>query len=424
MLSTIPTIADAQILDAADPLSCFREKFLIPQHKGKDTMYFTGNSLGLQPRSAAEALKTELDDWAELGVEGHFKARHPWMHYHELFSKSLASIAGALPSEVVAMNALTVNLHLLLVSFYKPEGTRTKIICEAKSFPSDRYALVSQINFHNLDPDENLIELSPRDGEHCLRVEDIEKAILDAGDSLATVMIGGVNYYTGQLHNLHKITLAAHSVGAMCGFDLAHGMGNVPFELHNWDVDFACWCSYKYLNSGPGAVSGIFVHERHHNSDIPRFEGWWGHDKSTRFKMSPNYISMGTVESWQLSNAPVLNMAVHKASLEIFEEAGGMHALRERSLRLTAYLEKTIQAIASTTGVNLEIITPSNTDERGCQLSIVAHGQGRDLHNKLSAAGVVVDWREPDVIRMAPVPLYNSFEEIASFGHILAESLS
>ena len=379
MLSTIPTVADARKLDAADPLSSFREKFFVPQHKGKDTMYFTGNSLGLQPRSAAEALKTELDEWAQHGVDGHFNARNPWMHYHELFSESLASLAGALPSEVVAMNALTVNLHLLLVSFYKPEGIRTKILCEAKAFPSDRYALISQINFHKLNPDENLIELSPREGEHCLRVEDIEQAIFDAGDTLATVMIGGVNYYTGQLHNIQKITSAAKQVGAMCGFDLAHGMGNVPFELHDWGVDFACWCSYKYMNSGPGAVSGVFVHERHHNSEIPRFEGWWGHDKSSRFKMNPNYVSMGTVESWQLSNAPVLNMAVHKASLEIFQEAGGMTALRERSLRLTGYLEKTVQATASTTGAKLEIITPENPSERGCQLSIVAHGQGREL---------------------------------------------
>lgn len=424
MLSTIPTVADARTLDAADPLSSFREKFFVPQHKGKDTMYFTGNSLGLQPRSAAEALKTELDDWAQHGVDGHFNARNPWMHYHELFSESLASLAGALPSEVVAMNALTVNLHLLLVSFYKPEGIRTKILCEAKAFPSDRYALISQINFHKLNPDENLIELSPREGEHCLRVEDIEQAIFDAGDTLATVMIGGVNYYTGQLHNIQKITSAAKQVGAMCGFDLAHGMGNVPFELHDWGVDFACWCSYKYMNSGPGAVSGVFVHERHHNSEIPRFEGWWGHDKSSRFKMHPNYVSMGTVESWQLSNAPVLNMAVHKASLEIFQEAGGMTALRERSLRLTGYLEKTVQATASTTGAKLEIITPDNPSERGCQLSIVAHGQGRELYDKLSDAGVVVDWREPAVIRMAPVPLYNSFEDIAQFGHILAASLS
>ncbi len=424
MLSTIPTVADARKLDAADPLSSFREKFFVPQHKGKDTMYFTGNSLGLQPRSAAEALKTELDDWAQHGVDGHFNARNPWMHYHELFSESLASLAGALPSEVVAMNALTVNLHLLLVSFYKPEGIRTKILCEAKAFPSDRYALISQINFHKLNPDENLIELSPREGEHCLRVEDIEQAIFDAGDTLATVMIGGVNYYTGQLHNIQKITSAAKQVGAMCGFDLAHGMGNVPFELHDWGVDFACWCSYKYMNSGPGAVSGVFVHERHHNSEIPRFEGWWGHDKSSRFKMNPNYVSMGTVESWQLSNAPVLNMAVHKASLEIFQEAGGMTALRERSLRLTGYLEKTVQATASTTGAKLEIITPKNPSERGCQLSIVAHGQGRELYDKLSDAGVVVDWREPAVIRMAPVPLYNSFEDIAQFGHILSASLS
>lgn len=410
-------------LDSADPLSSFREKFLIPQHDGKDALYFTGNSLGLQPRSASDALKTELEDWATLGVTGHIRARNPWMHYHELFTSHLSEMAGALPSEVVAMNALTVNLHLLLVSFYRPSGTRTKILCEAKAFPSDRYALVSQINFHGGNPDIDLVELEPREGEHCLRLEDIEKVIFELGDELATVMIGGVNYYTGQLHDLKNITSAAHKVGATCGFDLAHGMGNVPFELHDWDVDFASWCSYKYMNSGPGAVSGIYVHERHHNSGIPRLEGWWGHEKSSRFKMDPDYVSMGTVESWQMSNAPVLNMAVHKASLEIFEAAGGIKKLRERSLRLTAFLEKTVHEVSASTGVNLEIITPSNPEHRGAQLSIVAHGQGRDLYDKLSSEGVIVDWREPDVIRMAPVPLYNSFEDIARFGIILEDAL-
>ena len=418
------SISEAQALDAADPLSRFREQFIFPQHNGSNALYFTGNSLGLQPKAAKEALQVELDDWAKHGVEGHFRARHPWMHYHELFSEKLAAIVGAKPSEVVAMNALTVNLHLLLVSFYNPQGSRRKIICEAKAFPSDRYSLLSQIAFHGGNPDTDLIEVAPRDGENLIRLEDVLSAIEEAGEELATVMMGGVNYYTGQLHDLKAITDAAHDVGAMCGFDLAHAAGNVPLQLHEMGVDFACWCTYKYLNSGPGSVGGIFIHEKHHNAGLPRLEGWWGHDKETRFKMDPEYISMGTAESWQMSNAPVLNMAIHLASLKIFEEAGGMDVLRERALRLTDYLEQTVEKVAEATGTNLEILTPSNHSERGCQLSIVAHGQGRELFDKLSANGVIVDWREPAVIRMAPVPLYNSFEDIARFGLILQDSLN
>ena len=423
-MNQLHSIADAQALDAQDLISNFREKFLIPQHGGRDALYFTGNSLGLQPKAAKSALQQELDDWAEHGVEGHFRARNPWMHYHELFSSALSKMAGAQESEVCAMNALTVNLHLLLISFYRPSGKRTKIICEAKAFPSDRYALLSQIRFHGGNPNSDLIELSPREGEYLLRTEDILQAIEDAGEELATVMIGGVNYYTGQFHELKKITEAAHAQGAFCGFDLAHAMGNVKLELHNWGVDFACWCSYKYMNSGYGAVSGIFVHKRHHNEDLPRLEGWWGHDKKTRFLMEPDYISMGTAESWQMSNAPVLNMAVHKVSLDIFMEAGGMDALVERSRRLTDYLESTVHKVAEVTGTELEILTPTDKSARGCHLSIVAHGQGRDLFDTLMENGVFVDWREPAVIRMAPVPLYNSFEDIARFGIILRDALS
>ena len=419
------SISGAQALDAADSLSGFREKFIFPQHNGKDALYFTGNSLGLQPRSALEAIKFELEDWAEHGVEGHFRARNPWLHYHELFSETLSEIVGAKPSEVVAMNALTVNLHLLLISFYKPKGSRKKIICEAKAFPSDRYALLSQIKFHGGDPETDLLEIEPRDGEELIYLEDVLSAIEETGEELATVMMGGVNYYTGQLHNLEAITNAAHKVGAKCGFDLAHAAGNVPLKLHDLGVDFACWCTYKYLNSGPGSVGGIFVHEKHHNSkSLPRLEGWWGHDKETRFKMDPDYISMGTAESWQMSNAPVFNMVIHLASLKIFKEAGGMDVLREKSLRLTDFLESTIKKIAENTGANLEILTPTSHEERGCQLSIVALGYGRDLFDKLSAKGVIVDWREPAVIRMAPVPLYNSFEDIARFGLILQDSLN
>jgi len=424
MQSHTISISEAKALDAEDPLSGFRKKFIFPQHNGKDALYFTGNSLGLQPKAAKDALQIELDDWGEHGVEGHFRARNPWMHYHELLSKNLAAIVGAKPSEVVAMNALTVNLHLLLVSFYTPKDSRKKIICEANAFPSDRYALLSQIEFHGGNPETDLIEIEPREGENLILLEDVLSAIEEAGDELKTVMMGGVNYYTGQLHNIEAITNAAHEVGAFCGFDLAHAAGNVPLNLHDLGIDFACWCTYKYMNSGPGSVGGIFIHEKHHNSRLPRLEGWWGHDKETRFKMTPDYISMGTAESWQMSNAPIFNMAIHNVSLNIFKEAGGMEVLRERSLRLTDYLEQTIGKVVEATSANLEIITPCNHDKRGCQLSVVAHGQGRELFDTLSANGVIVDWREPAVIRMAPVPLYNSFEDIARFGLILQDALN
>jgi kynureninase len=411
--------AHAAALDQADPLSRFRGEFHLPQHEGEDCIYLTGNSLGLQPRAAAAAVATELEDWARYGVEGHFQARHPWVSYHERFAEGLCHLTGGKPKEVVAMNALTVNLHLLLVSFYRPVGKRRKILCEARAFPSDRYALVSQIRFHHHDPDTDLIELAPRPGEHTLRTEDIEGAIREAGDSLALVMMGGVHYFTGERLDMARIAAAARAVGADCGFDLAHAIGNIPLQLHDWDVDFACWCSYKYLNSGPGAVSGIFVHERHHRrTDLPRLEGWWGHRADRRFKMEPDFVSMGTAESWQLSNAPVFNMAIHKVALDLFLEAG-MPALRERGDRLTAYLEAAIEDAATTTGAHLEIITPRSPERRGSQLSMVAHGFGRSLFDALSARGVIADWREPNAIRMAPVPLYNSFADIARFHHVL-----
>lgn len=425
----LPTLETARNLDSADPLSRFRERFHLPQHDGTDTVYFTGNSLGLQPKAAQAALQVELDDWAQWGVEGHFQGRHPWVSYHERFSEGLCHLTGALPHEVVAMNGLTVNLHLLLVSFYRPEGTRTKILCEAKAFPSDRYALCSQIRLHGGNPATDLIELAPREGEHLLRTEDVLAAIAEAGDTLATVMVGGVNYYTGQLHDMEAITRAAHAVGATCGFDLAHAMGNVPLQLHDWNVDFACWCSYKYLNSGPGAVSGVFIHERHvrtpsgDGTAMRRLEGWWGHDAESRFKMDPEFVPMPSAEAWQMSNAPVLNMAVHKVALDLFLEAG-MPALRERSLRLTAFLETVVEAVAERTGARLEILTPSAPEARGCQLSVVAHGYGRSLFDHLMAQGVMVDWREPAVIRMAPVPLYNNFEDLVRFGEVLEEGLN
>lgn len=414
----------ARALDAADPLSRFRAQFHIPQHAGADCIYLTGNSLGLQPKAAAAALQTELDSWAEHGVEGHFRGVHPWAEYHERFARGLAHLTGAQEQEVVAMNALTTNLHLLLVSFYRPEGTRRKILAEAKAFPSDRYALVSQIRFHHGNPATDLIEIAPRPGEHTLRTADILEAIREAGDELALVMIGGVNYYTGQRMDMASITAETHAVGALCGFDLAHAMGNVPMSLHDWGVDFACWCSYKYLNSGPGAVSGIYVHERHLGlADIPRFEGWWGHDKERRFLMEPDFHPIPTAEAWQLSNAPVLNMAVHGVALEQFLEAGIGH-LRQRGDRLTAYLEAAIQDVARATGSHLEIITPVEPAERGSQISLFAHGFGKQLFDDLTAAGVVADWREPNVIRMAPVPMYNSFEDLARFHAILQHCIT
>lgn len=414
----------ARSLDAQDSLSRFRSEFCIPQHAESDCIYFTGNSLGLQPRKAADALNLELQDWAEHGVEGHFRARHPWVNYHERFTEGLCHLTGGLPHEVVAMNALTVNLHLLLVSFYRPAGNRTKILCEAKAFPSDQYALASQIRYHGFDPEADLIEVAPRPGEHVLRIEDIEAAIFEAGDTLATVMMGGVNYYSGARLDMERITAAAHSVNAHCGFDLAHAMGNVPLSLHKWGVDFACWCSYKYLNSGPGAVSGVFIHEKHvGDPDIPRFNGWWGHNSGRRFLMEDQFDAMPSAEAWQMSNAPVLNMAVHKVALDLFL-AAGLPALRERGDRLTLYLEQAIQDAAEQTQAQLEVITPSDPAERGCQLSVVAHEFGRPLFDSLTQAGVVADWREPNVIRMAPVPLYNSFEDISRFHAILLDALA
>ncbi len=417
------TLERAALLDAADPLSRFRARFHIPQHEGKDCIYLCGNSLGLQPVGAAEAVAVELEDWARLGVEGHFHARNPWLPYHERFSAGLAHLTGSKESEVVAANNLTVNLHLLLATFYTPVGTRRKLLMEAKAFPSDRYALVSQIRFHGGDPARDLIEVAPRDGEHTLRTEDIEAAIAQAGDTLATVLIGGVHYFTGVRHDLRRIAAAAHAVGATCGFDLAHAIGNVPLSLHDDDVDFACWCSYKYLNSGPGAVAGYYIHERFHGrTDLKRFEGWWGHDTSRRFLMEPGFVPMPDAGAWQLSNAPVLNMAVHKVSLDLFLEAG-MPALRARSLRLTAALEALLQRVSAATGVPITLLTPTDPEARGCQISCTIPG-GRAVFDRLTTAGVVADWREPDAIRMAPVPLYTSFTDLARLEAALTSALS
>jgi kynureninase len=405
--------------DEMDPLRFFRKRFHFPQHDGKDCIYFTGNSLGLQPKTTSAYIQQELNDWASYGFEGHFMAKNPWFSYHEIFSEGTANLVGAKKEEVIVMNQLTSNLHFLMVSFYKPNAKRYKIICEAKAFPSDQYAIESQIKFHGFDPSDAMIEISPREGEDNLRTEDVLKSIEIHKDELALVLIGGVNYLTGQVFEIEKITNAAHKSGAYCGWDLAHATGNIKLNLHDWNVDFGCWCSYKYLNSGPGSVAGAFVHEKHlSNTDLPLFAGWWGHDKDERFKMERAFKPMKTAERWQVSNAPVLSMAAYKASLEIFNEAG-IDRLVEKSKLLTSYLDFVIETINQSQPKEncFEIITPKTN--RGCQLSVVAHGRGKELYQQLIKHGVIVDWREPNVIRMAPVPLYNTFEDIYFFGEVL-----
>lgn len=415
----------ARGLDESDPLNAYREQFYIPPipsgaNKGKPSIYLCGNSLGLQPKSTETALMQELKDWQELGVEGHFEARNPWLPYHEFLTKQYAAIVGAKPHEVVAMNTLTVNLHLMMVSFYRPTESRYKIVIEDHAFPSDQYAVKSQIEYHGFDPETALIELKARDGEDLIRAEDIAALIEEQGDSIALIMLGGVNYYTGQLFDMQEITKRGHEEGCVVGFDLAHAAGNAPLSLHDWNVDFACWCSYKYLNSGPGSVAGCFVHERHaKDKSLPRFSGWWGHDKQTRFKMEPDFHPIEGAEGWQLSNPPILSLAAVKASLDIFDQVG-MSALREKSLKLTGYLEFLLNDLSSD---RFKIMTPSEPDQRGCQLSIVVYDGGRAIFEALSAAGVICDWREPDCIRVAPVPLYNSFMDVYNFADIFAKEL-
>ena len=414
------TLQYAKQQDEQDSLSHFRSKFYIPQINGKDSIYFTGNSLGLQPKSAKNYIVTELEDWASLGVEGHVHARHPWVSYHEMFPPLLAKIVGCKENEVVAMNQLTVNLHLLMVSFYRPTKQRYKIICEAKAFPSDQYAFESQVQFHGLNPNEAIIEVSPREGEHTIHHEDIIAAIEANADTLALVLFGGVNYYTGQLFDLKSITVAAHRAGAYAAFDLAHAAGNAELHLHDWEVDFACWCSYKYLNSGPGGVAGIFIHEKHTtNNALPRFAGWWGTSKNNRFKMLPEFEPIPTAEGWQLSNAPIFSMAVHKASLDIFEEAG-FENLLAKGRKLSNYLLFVLDEInASQKHKVIEVITPRHKKEKGCQISMLMLERGKEIFEELNAKGVIADWREPNVIRIAPTPLYNSFEDVWRFGEII-----
>jgi kynureninase len=407
----------AHELDGIDPLSSYRSKFLIPKQKsGEDVIYFAGNSLGLQPKSVREYVEQELKDWETLGVEGHLHAKNPWLPYHEFLTEQTARTVGAKPNEVVNMNSLTVNLHLMMVSFYRPTPARHKILIEAKAFPSDHYAVQSQIRFHGFDPRTSIVEMNPREGESTIRTEDIEELLEKEGDSIALVMFAGVNYYTGQAFDMGRITKAGHKKGCIVGFDLAHAAGNLVMNLHEWNVDFAVWCTYKYLNGGPGAVGGCFVHERHVKDDsIPKFLGWWGHDKQTRFLMEHEFIPIPTVESWQVSNPPILQLASLKASLDMFDDVG-MKALREKSEKLTGYMEFSIEQKKDT---GIEIITPKDKTERGCQLSLHIRGRGKELHQKLLDNGVICDWREPDVIRVAPVPLYNTYKDVYEFVEIL-----
>mgnify|MGYP001269035680 FL=1 len=412
----------AQKKDAQDPLRSFRNRFHHPVINGEPTVYFTGNSLGLQPVAVKDYINIELEDWAKWGVEGHFHGRNPWFSYHELLTEKMAKVIGAKPLETVVMGSLSTNVHLLMVSFYRPEGKRTKIICEAKAFPSDQYILETQVTHHGLNPDTEIIEISPREGEELIHEEDILAAIKETGDELALVMIGGVNYYTGQLFDMKTIADAGHAVGAKVGFDLAHAAGNINLQLHDWNLDFAAWCTYKYLNSGPGGVSGIFIHERHAtNKELIRFGGWWGQDKETRFLMEKGFDPIPTAEGWQHSNAPVMLMAPLNASLDLFEEAG-MAAIGKKRDDITAFLEFVINDIKSDK-VEFEIITPTDKTKRGAQLSIAAKGQGKKLFDTLTERNVIADWREPNVIRIAPAPLYNSYEDCWKFGQILKESL-
>ena len=410
-------IAFAKHMDEKDPLAHFRDKFYIPKLNGKETIYLCGNSLGLQPKTVKDYLNQELEDWANLGVEGHLQAKNPWYSYHENFANPLSRLVGAKPSEVVAMNGLTVNLHLMLISFYRPQGKRYKILCEHKAFPSDQYAFESQVKLHGYNPKDAIIEAGPIEGGSLIGNEQFLKKIEEHKDELALVVLGGVNYYTGQFYNLEEIAKASHNAGACVGYDLAHAVGNVELKLHEWGVDFGVWCSYKYLNSGAGGVAGAFIHEKHiGNKEIPRLAGWWGHDKQTRFLMEPGFNPIPSAESWQLSNAPVFSMAPHMASLKIFDDIGMEALCRKRDL-LTGYLEFLINEINE----KMNIITPRDKAQRGCQLSIFTGNNGKAIHDNLTKEGVISDWRNPNVIRVAPVPLYNSFEDVYRFAQMLKE---
>ncbi len=413
----------AQSLDQKDELKNYKTEFIFPQHNGKDVIYFTGNSLGLQPKRTKKYVDEVMNDWANLAVEGHFYAQKPWWDYHERFANPLSKIMGCLPTEVTVMNTLTVNLHLLMVSFYQPTAKRYKIICEEKAFPSDQYMFQSQVHFHGFNSNDAIVEIKRREGEHNIRQEDIIAKINELGDELALVLFGGVNYYTGQVFDMKSITEAGHNVGAIVGFDLAHAAGNIELNLHNWNVDFASWCSYKYMNSGPGNASGCFIHEKHHtNNLLPRFAGWWGHNKERRFKMEQNFEPVQGADGWQISNLPILSLAPYLASVTLFDEVGMKKIVLKRN-QITNYLEFILKEIDKEVKGNFEIITPQNQVERACQLSVYFHGEGRSLFDYLMKNGVVTDWREPNVIRFAPVPLYTSYVDIFNFGQILKKGI-
>lgn len=406
----------AKEMDDADVLAKYQAQFIFPQHKNKRVAYFCGNSLGLQPIEAKRYINEELEDWGKFGVEGHFESRRPWFAYHTFFTESMAKLVGANAKEVVAMNTLTVNLHLLMLSFYSPTKQRFKIIMEAGAFPSDMYAMETQVRMHGFDPEKAIIEIAPQKGKHTIEISDIEDVLKKNKGKVALVIFGGVNYYTGQFFDIKKITELAHEAGAIAGFDLAHAVGNKVLHLHEWKVDFACWCSYKYLNSGPGAVGGLYVHEKHAKDPSTfRLAGWWGHDTKTRFKMQKGFKPMKTAESWQMSNAQVFNMAALRASLDIFDKVG-MNALADKSFHLTAYAEMLLREIKN---LKFEIITPSNPLERGCQLSLLFKSKGKQVFEALQKNGVVADWREPNVIRIAPVPLYNSYEDVYTLYEVM-----
>ena len=408
-------------IDAADPLAHIRDRFFFPKDKhGEECLYLCGHSLGLQPKSVKSYLEQELRDWAELGVEGHFHGKNPWMPYHRLLRDQTAELVGASPSEVVVMNSLTVNLHLMMASFYRPTPQRFKILIENGAFPSDQYAVKSQISFHGFDPQSGLLELTPREGEFSVRDEDVEGVIEQEGDSIALILLGGVNYATGQLFDIAGITRSGHRKGCVVAFDLAHAAGNVPLHLHDWGPDFAVWCSYKYLNGGPGCVAGCFVHERHSQAwDLPRFAGWWGHDEKTRFQMGPDFRPMTGAEGWQLSNPPIFGLAPLRASMEIFSEVG-MQRLRTKSIALTGYMEFLLRQLKSE---KFAVTTPRDPVRRGAQLSIRLSSHGRDICDRLAESGVIGDWREPDIFRVAAVPLYNSYADVYRFVQKFAVTL-
>ena len=423
-MTFINTREFAQSLDAQDELRKYRDEFHFPHVNGKQVIYFTGNSLGLQPKRTKSYVDEVMSDWANLAVEGHFYSDKPWWDYQERFAVPLSDIVGAKPTEVGVMNTLTVNLHLLMVSFYNPTPHKYKIICEEKAFPSDQYMFQSQVKFHGFDPKDAIVEIKRREGEANIRLEDVLAKIEEVGSELALVLIGGVNYYTGQVFDMKTITAAGQKHGAYVGWDLAHAAGNIKLELHDWNVDFAAWCSYKYMNSGPGNASGFFVHEKHHNDkELKRFAGWYGHNKERRFKMEPDFDPVHGADGWQISNLPILSLAPYLASVEMFAEVGMDKLIAKRNL-ITSYLEFVLHEIdKELEGADFEILTPSNQEERGCQLSVYLHGQGRELFEKLMKNGVITDWREPNVIRLAPAPFYCSFEDMYEFGQILKQSI-